>query len=120
MKLQFANPVTVTIPPRSSTMDLLRFALDGGDSTREISRKLGLSSNALNVARSRGRLSPTAAGMLAAHLGRDPLLWMAIAAAEAEPAPPQKEFLLERIANALNSDFATLRASRRRRLQPAV
>jgi transposase-like protein len=80
-----------------TSLDLLRFALEGGDSSRELSRRLGLNPNALNLARHRGRLSPTAAGALAAHVGLDPTYWTAIAAMEAEPDSAQKTSLLQRL-----------------------
>lgn len=86
------------------SIDLLQTALEGGDTTRELSRKLGMNSNALNVARHRGRLSPTAAGALATYIGHDTALWTAIAALEAEPPSEQQRSLLTKLlAKARNS-----------------
>jgi hypothetical protein len=89
--------------PPKNTIGLLDFALEGGDSTREIARRIGLSSNTLNVARHRGRLSPTAAGALATYLGKDPVLWTAMAAIEAEPPSPLRDQLMARLMTKLNS-----------------
>lgn len=90
-------------PPEepSNTIELLDFALAGGDSARELARKLDLGDNTLNVARHRGRLSPTAAGTLASHVGKDPVLWTAVAAMEAEPPSPQRDSLIEKITKTL-------------------
>ncbi len=80
-----------------STLALLDKALEGGDSERELSRMLRLGSSTLGVARHRGRLSPQAAGTLAAHIGLDPTPWIALAALEAEKASPRLEILRKRI-----------------------
>jgi len=87
-----AAPAKIT-----KTIDLVDIAIQGGDSTREIARKLGMNSNALHVAKSRGRLSPTATGTLAAHLGKDPITLIALAALEAEPPSHQRDTLLRRV-----------------------
>lgn len=71
-----------------TTLDLLDRALRTVDSERELARSLKLSSTAINMAKRRGRLSPTIAGQIAARLGEPVLEWVAIAAIEAEPTAP--------------------------------
>lgn len=84
-----------------SSIELIDKALEGGDTQRELSRKLGMASSTLSVARTRKRLSPTAAGTLAAHIGADAVLWTAIAALEAEPKSRQRDELLKRLLDRL-------------------
>ena len=80
-----------------TTLELLDTALKGGDSERELSRLLKLGSSTLGVARHRGRLSPKAAGTLAAHIGLDPTPWIALAAIEAEKPDSHLNILRSRI-----------------------
>jgi plasmid maintenance system antidote protein VapI len=65
-----------------STIDLLKKAADTGRSNAELSRALGLDSNTLAVAKSRGALSPEVAGPLALELGLDPEPWTMLAVAD--------------------------------------
>lgn len=105
-----------------TTLELLDTALRGGDSERELSRMLKLGSSTLGVARHRGRLSPKAAGTLAAHIGLDPTPWMALAALEAEKPDGQLQILRARIAaqidKARNSWLSTLHAALRMTSRP--
>ena len=78
----------------TSTIGLLHFALAGGDSARELSRRLEMNANGLNVAQHRQRLSPTAAGKLAKYVGLAPELWIALAALEAEPISNSRDSLM--------------------------
>lgn len=70
------------------TLDLLNKALAINPSPKAWCDALKLTRSALNVARSRGRLSPVIAGGLAIQLGEPPEKWMVIAAMEAEPDSP--------------------------------
>lgn len=85
------------------SIDLLDKALEGGDTQRELSRKLGMTSSTLSVARHRKRLSPTAAGTLARWVGLDPTPWMALAAVEAEPKSRLRDALLDTLQKQLKS-----------------
>lgn len=86
-----------------SSIDLLDKAMEGGDSQRELSRKLGMSSSTLSVARHRKHLSPTQAGTLAAWIGADVTLWTALAALEAEPKSRQRDSLMETLMKRLQN-----------------
>lgn len=87
----------------TTTLDLLNKALLTGGSERELSRTLRLASSTLSVGRHRGRLSPAAAGRVAAHMGLDPVPWIALAALEAEKSTPVLETLRKRITAQLRS-----------------
>jgi len=49
---------------------------------------LGINRATLSIAKTKGRLSPTLAGAIAAELGENVMQWVAIAAMEAEPETP--------------------------------
>lgn len=103
----------LTRPPRvpEKSIDLVMSALEGGDTGREIARKIGFQPNLLHVSRTRGRLSPTAAGTLAAHIGLDPVLWTALAALEAEPATVQRDTLISEIKRRLKTTLTSSRVA---------
>lgn len=86
-----------------TSIELLDKALEGGDTQRELSRKLGMTSSTLSVARHRKRLSPTAAGALAAYIGADVPLWTALAALEAEPPSQQRDSLFKKLEAAIEA-----------------
>ncbi len=68
----------------SRTMELLDKALAKYENQRQLSRKLGLADTTITTARSRGQLSPTVAGLLAAEMGEDVLYWTALAGVESD------------------------------------
>lgn len=79
----------------STTLDLLNLAAQqanlGGWAER-----LGLSTQALRTARSRGRVAPAIAGALAEELGQDPAHWIVVAALETEKPSACKVRMLKR------------------------
>jgi hypothetical protein len=77
------------------TMELLDRAL-GVASTSEWQRRLGLSEQALYVAKNRGHLSPSIAGALAEQLGENVDQWIVVAALESERESACKVRMLER------------------------
>lgn len=77
------------------TMDLLDRALTLA-STSEWQRRLGLSEQALYVAKNRGHLSPSIAGAIAELLGDDVDRWMIVAALESERDSACKDRMLQR------------------------
>ena len=93
----------------NSTMQLLDKAIkqaqaeDPPVSERAFSKRIGLSHAALSVARSRNRLSPIAAGQIAAQIGEDVEHWMALAAIEAQKKSRVTERLRRLIEGARNS-----------------
>ena len=58
-------------------------------------QELGLSRNALHVARAKGKLSPIVAGAIAEKLGENVPRWMAIAALESEKESGAKDHLVK-------------------------
>lgn len=78
------------------TLDLLERAFAINPSPKAWCDELKLSRAALNVAKTRGRLSPSIAGGLAIKLGESPAQWIAIAALEAEPQSPLLDTLKRR------------------------
>ena len=83
------------------TLDLLEKAMQAyeGKSQREISVALGFGPTTLGTAKTRGKLSPTAAGLLAEKLGEDAVYWTAIAGLESERASKARDSLIRRAAN---------------------
>lgn len=79
------------------TLQLLEKALTINPSPKHWCDELKLSRAALNVARTRGRLSPAVAGGLAIKLGEDPSRWIVAAAMEAEPESEAKRALMARL-----------------------
>lgn len=72
---------------KAKSLDLLQRALETVESERDLSRKLGLGSTALNNAKARGHLSPGLAAALSVHLGEDETQaarWCLLAVAESE------------------------------------
>lgn len=92
-----------------STIQLIDRALkqrrttDPEASERSLSKELGLSHSALAVAKTRGNLSPLAAGQLAEMLGEDVRYWMSLANIEAAPKSRLTERLRRAIDKARNS-----------------
>lgn len=77
------------------SIDLLDQALKTA-SIWEWQKRLGLSEQALYMARSRGTLSPAIAGALAEQLGENVDQWIVIAALEGERESACKERMLTR------------------------
>lgn len=67
-------------------------------------RELNVTEGALSHAKKKGRLSPSVAAFIATETGADPVLWAAIAAAEAEPPGPVRE----RLERALDRHITTV------------
>lgn len=109
-----------------STMQLLDRALatmknkEPGATEAAFSRSLGLNRSTLAVARSRGNLSPVAAGQVAALLGEPVDHWMAVAALEAAPKSRATEQLRRMISavrkSSVNHRRRTLSAAMNRTL----
>lgn len=70
-----------------TTAELLEKALEMR-SASDWSRRLDIHRSTLSAAKAKARLSPTIAGNIAIDLGADPVLWVAIAALEAEQKSP--------------------------------
>ena len=83
-------------------MDASLTLLDRALSTRrqnDLARHLGVSDATFSMAKRRGRLSPTLAGVLADELNEDVEHWIAVAALEAESETPLLERLKARTRN---------------------
>ena len=79
------------------TLALLQRGVATAKSERELCRQLGLGETTLNMARTRGHLSPTVAALIAEKLGEDQIYWTAIAGLESDKANPHREKLLKRM-----------------------
>ena len=91
-----------------TTMQLLDRALKVQPAARWADA-LDLSDSTITQAKKRGRLSPTLAGELAAHLGEDPRDWITIAALEAEPDTSLKKDLVKRLGSAIRNLYKRYR-----------
>ncbi len=74
------------------SIDLLEKALEVRNAAQWCSR-FNMTRSTITMAKKRGRLSPTLAGVFAIEIGADPIYWTAVAAAEAEPPGPLRDKL---------------------------
>lgn len=90
-----------------TTMNLLEQAITTIP-IAELTRKLGLSRQALYTAKDRGHLSPAIAGAIAEEMGQDSKDWIVIAALESERDSACKDRMLKRWKNIKNLYLPTL------------
>lgn len=86
-----------------TTQDLLNAAVNKHGSERGLSLHLGLSASALSVARTRGRLSPGIAFLVAQYLGLNATKWLMAGVIEAERIPTVRRRLSAIAAQMTNS-----------------
>lgn len=79
---------------KRTTLELLDKAMQTYTSQRALSAALGFSPATIGTARTRGRLSPTVAGLLAAALGEDQVFWIALAGIEGDKPSASRDKLL--------------------------